>query len=198
MRLVFPILVLLISACSTSTYHVATPIAKGTNEFGVFAGGVLVSPGARSMGRLDDGSSTSLAPHLELTYRRGLTTWSDLGVQVGAGTFQIDYNMAAINTNGFALSIDPQFQTFLFVPIRARIGIHADVLKMPNGAILSLNLSPGFRFDEGPSVGGGILAKLPIDWAFFLIFLDGEGFLKRNGHASAMAGFFSGGVGFAF
>lgn len=198
----FPILflVVLTASCSTSAYHTATPIPKGTNELGAFAGGVFVTPAPNFFGGSESSPERSeVLPQFDLTYRRGLTAWSDAGVQVGMGTLQLDFNVALVNTENFALSLDPQIQTFVLVPIRTRLGIYADVLKTTNGAILSLNVAPGFRFDEGPVVGAGILAKLPMGSAFFSIFVDGEVILGHSeSNLEITHKIFAGGIGVTY
>lgn len=201
MKIILILMVIVIaSSCGTGAYHTATPIGKGSNELGAFASGAYVSPVIEYYGSDDSSKERSeFLPNFELTYRRGLTSWSDIGVQVGFGTIQVDYNMAVINTEDFALSIDPQFMTFLTVPIRTRLGIYVDLIKTSEGAIFSLNLAPGFRFDEGPSVGGGFLAKLPFGAAFLLIFLEADAAFGRLGADVEIAqSVVSGGVGVAY
>lgn len=153
-------------SCAIGTYHTATPIEAGKNEFGIFSGPLYITPQ-----RSEFGPYSAL---LDLSYRRGITSWSDLGIQLGTGTLRVDYNMALINTESFALSIDPQLDTFLLVPRRSRVGIFADVYKSES-AILSLNVAPGFHFRQlSPLVAGGLLVKLPGESLSIIIALDGE------------------------
>ncbi|QED29896.1 hypothetical protein FRD01_22200 [Microvenator marinus] len=168
-------LAITLSACAQSTYHTATPIASGTNELGVSAGLGYASGDYSFLGSDDsEPDSKQLRPTLDLSYRRGLNTWSDLGVHVGTSLLRVDYNAALVNSPSFALSLNPQLDTHL----RLTMGIYADVLKS-SGAIVTLNLSPSYIFlEESPAAGAGILLKIPIGAFSAILYFQTEKVLK--------------------
>lgn len=169
-------LAITLSACAQSTYHTATPIAEGTNELGVSAGVAYLSGEFGALGGDDPEPelAKNIGPTVDLSYRRGLNSWSDFGVHVGTSLLRADYNVALVNLPGFALSLNPQLDTHL----RLTMGIYADVLKS-SGAIVTLNLSPSYIFlEESPAAGAGILLKIPIGAFSAILYFQTEKVLK--------------------
>lgn len=182
-----------LSACAQSTYHTATPIAAGTNELGISAGFGYASDDYGLLGSDDaEPDSKQLKPTLDLSYRRGLNTWSDLGVHAGTSLLRVDYNAALVNLPRFALSLNPQLDTRL----RLTMGLYADVLKS-RSVILTLNLSPSFIFAENrPAAGAGILLKIPIGAFSAILYSQTEQVLEKARSESPLS--LTGGLGLAY
>ena len=189
----FIALALTLSACAQSTYHTATPIAAGTNQLGISAGVGYVSGEHGYLGSDDaEPNSDRLSPTVDLSYRRGLNTWSDFGIHAGTSLLRVDYNMALVNSPGFAISINPQLDTYL----RLTMGVYADVLKS-SAAILTLNLSPSFIFEEkSPAVGAGILLKIPLGAFSAILYSQTEQVLENARSESPLS--LTGGLGLAY
>lgn len=182
-----------LSACAQSTYHTATPIAAGTNELGISAGVAYVSGEFGFLGSDDaEPNAENLLPTVDLSYRRGLNTWSDFGVHAGTSLLRVDYNAALVNLPRFALSLNPQLDTQL----RLTMGLYADVLKS-SAAILTLNLSPSFIFAEkSPAVGAGILLKIPIGAFSAILYSQAEQVLENARSERPVS--LTGGLGLAY
>lgn len=165
------------SSCAHSTYHTATPIQVGKNQLGAFGGAGYVSktPGVFGSDEMGGDERGRAYPSFDLTYRRGLSSWSDIGIQVGTSLLRVDYNIALVNLENFALSINPQFDAQL----RFAVGLYADVLKTPN-ATLTLNVTPGIQIMSGPGLASGMLLKVPIDLFSLLAFTQGEMVVQRD------------------
>lgn len=95
-----------------------------------------------------------------------------------AGSVRADYNVNLVNTQSFALSIDPALQVlgstdFGAERISGNLGVFVDFYKS-EAAILSLNLKPGFEyFSESLMLGAGVLVqrRLAENW-FLMPFVD--------------------------
>ncbi len=130
-----------LTACY-GTYHTATPIPKGNFEL-VAAPGVLMG---FSSDRLNP------VPNLELGVRYGVNDHLDIGALSTIFGGALDLNVAIINEESFAFSINPAFAVIRIPAIfnsdptfasLGSIGLLADVLKSES-VIVTLGVKPGF------------------------------------------------------
>lgn len=154
-------------ACVPGSYHTATPIAEGSLELGGALGiGGYSSEPDEYYDLIDTSSLTFLMYDVFLRY--GLATWSDVGLQfnyagASGGSVRADFNVNLINTQTFALSIDPAVQVLGTQDYLQRLsgtaGIFIDFHKTQS-TIYSLNLKPGYDFTASRVMaGGGFLAR---------------------------------------
>ncbi len=129
------------SGCtSLSTLHTARPITAGTTQIGINAAG---------WGAAGSGTHVTL-PTFELQVRHGLSDMLDLGVKVYPIGVGADVNVALINTENFALSLDPGASAIYFGANNDSIFVGtfwlpvlADVVSTD---VLTLTVGPKFGF----------------------------------------------------
>lgn len=158
------IIPLLLAGCpSFTTLHTATPVEKGTAEV-TGAAGVLGSTGTFFGTVAPDGSDsngTSIGgaiPYIgEVHGRYGVSKNLGLGARLSSyGMFGIDANIAPINTDAFALSINP---AVTLIPLgvatygSVESNILFDVVKTEN-TTLTLGAKPGGFWATAAGEGG--------------------------------------------
>lgn len=148
---VAPGLLLLLSACpSLTTMHTARPIEPGRTQLG---GSAVV------FGTKGDGASSGILV-AELHIRHGFSETFDFGVKVYPVGVQVDFNILVVDSESFAMSLDPSFSGIGGaggIVLYAWLPLLMDVV---NNEAVTLTIGPKVGVMLGAALAGGSGAAL--------------------------------------